>query len=373
MERKTIIIIGVSVAVLIVTGAIVAIVLLLQKKDDDPDTTTPANSSSANGGQNGSTGGGANEDSTASQDLETWNENWTMEWDEEDSKYLFTQFSKADLGDNVDDAREMCLQYAHDINDKNPVCGISFYPLAYGTPEEKSMFGRPTIENINHREFPCNIFSDCTSNYPSVIKSRKGSQTLFTNTGLLCERGIGSLLGDWQETILNDDNDISWNVLNSIYLNKLSSDDDDNAVIKISRETLLPNGTSKKISQIRGDCLTRASNIDKVCGVNFYPRAFVTTTGEDHHNGNLKNDALNGIQGNDGWDETTYLPNSNNFLSEENYDNPCQIFVDCDSNPGYEPYPNVELGTAEGEGGEALFSRPFIRCMNNNEGNFFDD
>ncbi len=367
MERKTIIIIGVTVAVLIVTGAIVAIVLLLQKKDDDPDTTTPANSSSTNGGQNGSTGGGANEDSTASQDLETWNEDWTMEWDQKEaSKYLFTQISNVDLGDNVDDAREMCLQYAHDINQDSPVCGISFYPLAYGTPEEKQSLGNPSTENTKHKDFPCNIFSDCTSNYPSVIKSIKGSQTLFTDTGLLCERGVDQPTnGDWRDTILNDD--ISRNILNSIYLNKSISDDDDNAVIKISRETLLPNATKKKISKIRGDCLTRASEMDNVCGVNFYPRAFVTTTGDKFHNGIKANDALTGIQGNDGWDETTYQTNSNNFLSEENYDNPCQIFVDCDSNPGY------ELGTAEGEGAEALFSRPFIRCMNNNGGHFFDD
>lgn len=415
MKRKTIIIIGVSIAVLIVTGAIVAIVLL-QKKDDDPDTTTSPPIPSPDEGQNGSTGGGANGDSTASQELETWNRPDTLKWnhdltmefdlkEQQASEYKFTKFSKDDLGANVDDAREMCLQYAHDINDENqddihsPVCGISFYPLAYGTTADKTNAG------VDHSNYPCNIFSNCTSNYPSVIDAKGGSQTLFTDPGLFCERGEGSN-APWRTTIgISDPDNVgqtifrkcttpeacqwefgsgnekckegrcedtfestSWNMMNLKYLNE-SKDDD--GVIKIARDEFILKTPQKnvKISDIRGQCLTIANTItgytppgrsglgvDSVCGVNFYPRAFVTTEGDPFINGNAADDGNTGIQGNNGWSDSL-------GLSEDNYNYPCQIFINCDSNPGY---------TAMTERGEALFTRPFIRCNNNSGGEFFD-
>ena len=74
--------------------------------------------------------------------------------------------------------------------------------------------------------------------------------------------------------------------------------------------------------------------------------------------GDRRDDGSTELQGDGGYNE-------NLGLSAYNYDNPCQIFVDCDSNPGY------RLGEEKKDGGRSLFTRSKIRCSNNFDGAFF--
>ena len=90
----------------------------------------------------------------------------------------------------------------------------------------------------------------------------------------------------------------------------------------------------------------------RVCGVNFYHRAFVTDVGD------RRSDGITGIQGGDGWNEDL-------GLDKDEYEYPCQIFTDCDSDPGY------RLGEEKKDGGRALFTRDQLRCVNNTQGDFF--
>jgi hypothetical protein len=275
------------------------------------------------------------------------------------SGYITTQLSKEELGDTAEEAREMCLAKAEEINQDSPnlvniVCNVSFYPAAFGSTPVQGTISSDHVAN------PCIIFSHCTSKYPSIVDANSngldGVETLFTDSSLFCERSNWKTKLEFDEktstfpsipaeqmnlTFRNipigstDFNNTTTNLYDSFNSNKnltgsqrtadvldeIEGYDDTDTVFMVTREKLEGAGD---INEIRAKCLERAAtDFDNVCGINFYPDAF----GE------------------------------RNKISETNDLWPCQIFVECDSNPGYDD-------RAEEEGTEALFTRPSLLCSN---------
>ena len=359
LERNTIIIIGVIITILVVTGAIVAIVLLLPKKVDAPsdseETTPPPTPSADEGGTGGSPGGSSGGDTST----ERWNTIKTRKQpvtskDEElksMSGYIITAISKDELGDTADEARDMCVQKAEEINQDTPnlvnkVCAVGFYPGAFGSSRDQSLLSEA------HNNNPCLIFSDCTTTHPAIVDAtstgQEGVETLFTDSSLFCERsnwksdlGFDKSTSTFPSIPADQMNQAVRNIPiggASIVTKKTESPrteglNDDDTVYMIPIENLEDEDEGvvdeNMIAKIRGKCLERAAAREEsgadVCGINFYPDAFNENRREQ--------------------------------LNEVNRLWPCQVFVQCDSNPGYDD-------KTEEQGVESLFTRSELLCSN---------
>lgn len=434
MKDSTIIVI--VLLLVCVGGGIAALVVLLLNQDGDDESGSPGGGEECEDNTDCAAGEECDEGmcvrpgGPGGPPGETWNgtPSWNTEQrlvvggSQQEGMFDHLELSPEELsiGGDVDEARKTCLRTAYDIHQEgNPVCGITFYPDVWGTPAEQ-LGVDPSFQN-----FPCQIFSNCTGSSPPVENAGSGSEALFTDVGLFCERGEGSDYF-WKEIDMQNTDRLQ---LNRRYLNvsparnfdtgpdrcsttdelsreecesaandldlpySASSDGprgcsvvpevavyyngqptagpgcgdlcsyvcatEENTIVKIGRETLKETTSNlpKTISEIRATCLQKAEEEDEdetqtVCGVNFYHRAFVTDVGDRRDDGSTE------LQGDGGYNE-------NLGLSAYNYENPCQIFINCDSNPGY------RLGEEKKDGGRALFTRSKIRCSNNFNGAFF--